>query len=545
MTDLGEVLASRLALQDERSRRQRQLFEDHRRWLISELVSLSPNNNNVSNSDDNDVNRKRPKEQEKGQMSSQYVRGTKHGSSVPVEDRLMEYGRQRLERLQKARQTHQEEEELEEQKILQAAESHLHKRTHVPLSVSAEELSRIRARRHERIIEQSVGELNFHPRISIESARLAHERKVRENTEAMPIAETLLYRKASADERLEKKRSESNTIRASPMITRKAKEMKLPYTAAERLYLHAKERQIEEKAMEGKLHDIVEENLEMTFHPLISEKAEKLQRKPGRRAYNDLYDHGVQQQRQKSLISNEKDKVCFKPSINRVSEMIATQMNESTTERLLKPRQVKRAATPSPQVHMRSEDLNRRFGHLYLDGIARSARQRNLLLQQQQQQESELHSECTFAPKINRSRVRSNSAVTLPLDVRMRLWQERRDQRLRTARKEKEEEEEENESGRIGVSTTTTTTRRTVPSINEKSSALFNSASLTATPTRRAMSGYDHSNSFLIESKTRPNMTSLSNSTQLGEHQDTIFKALQALENAERVSQYIMMDGVS
>ncbi|KAH9600144.1 hypothetical protein LSM04_004106 [Trypanosoma melophagium] len=542
MTGLGEILASRLALQDERSRLQRQLFEDHRRWLISELVSLSPNKNNSSHNENDDALKKRSlQEREKSQMSSQNVRGIKHGSSVPVQDRLMEYGRQRLERMQKARQIRQEEEESEEQKILKASEAHLHKRTYVPLAVNTEELSRIRARRHERITEQSVGELNFHPRISVESARLAHERKVRENTEAMPIADTLLYRKASADGRLETKRSESNIIRASPMITRKAKKMKLPYTAAERLYLHAKERQSEEKAMEEKLHDIIEENLELTFHPLISEKADKLQRKPGRRAYDDLYEHGLEQQRQKRLTSNEDNKDCFKPSINRVSDLIATQMNESTTERLLKPRQVKRAATPSPQVQMRSEYIDRRFGHLYLDGVARSARQRNLLLRQQQM-DSELHSEYTFAPKINRNCVSSSSAVTLPLDVRMRLWQERRDQRLNAARKVKEEEKREIEFGGIGASTTS---RHRVPSVSKKFSATFNTTSPTSTPTRRATSGYDRSDSFLIECKTRPNMTALSSSTQLGEHQDTILKALQALENAERVSQYIMIDGVS
>ncbi|KEG09185.1 hypothetical protein DQ04_05651010 [Trypanosoma grayi] len=526
MAGLGEVLACRLAAEDERSRRQRQMFEEQRQWLLSQIMSLPREAGRQQPKQPQQEQRRRQQSQQP-KPSSHDAREARRGAGVCVEERLLEYGRQKADRLEKARMAREEEKEMAERVSLRAAEIKPQRCTRAPMPISAEELSRKRAERHGRLVEESAAELSFQPRISVESARLAKERKAKEHIEGMPVVESLLYRKAVADERMQRKRAESNVRRASPMITAKAKQMALPFTAAERLYLHAKERHIEEKDMEERLHDAIEDNLECVFHPSISEMAEKLQRKPGRHAYEDLYEYGVLQQQQRRHAASQEG-VDFHPSIDRVSEIIATRMNESTTDRLLKPRETKRAATPPPKVQLRREDLDQRFTQLYMESGVRAARRRSLSIGQQ-----EAGPECTFAPRINRSRVSNGSLAELPLDVRMRLWQERRNQKLKAARREAEEKEEEEAAcpGAAAVATAPVTpSSRVAASLMERADTC-RPQELIGDCAALGIEPHMHSNSDVAPTPVRSI-----------EHRNTLLHALQALEDAERVSQYIMVD---
>ncbi|ESL07051.1 hypothetical protein TRSC58_05266 [Trypanosoma rangeli SC58] len=300
MTELGEVLACRLVAEDERLRRQHKVFEEQRRWLLARLVSVSRSGGGSDGGEKDEVGPERRQEIRPLQSHS-----SRRAGSVLVEDRLLEYGRRRDERVERARRARQEAVEMAEKKLLERVEPLTRSGTRVALSSSAEAVARRRAERHERLVEESIAELSFHPRISTESARLAQERRLKENTEALSVAEVLLRRQAMTDAQLERKRAELNTIRAAPMITKKAKTLSLPYTASERLYLHAKERQDEDKEVRERLHEMSEENLDFLFHPSISEKAEQLHRKSGRQVYEDLYEHGMQQQHQRRLESSE------------------------------------------------------------------------------------------------------------------------------------------------------------------------------------------------------------------------------------------------
>ncbi|EKG06708.1 hypothetical protein TCSYLVIO_002180 [Trypanosoma cruzi] len=513
MTELGDVLTCRLVVEDERMRRQREVFEEQRQWLLSKLVSVSHDD---GGGDDERDGTRPEKRREKRPLRSRSSRCT---VGVPVEERLLEYGRQRDERVERARRIRQEEAEMAEAKLLERAEPRTQRGTRAISSSTSETLTRRRAQRYERLMEESTAELNFHPRISIESARLARERRVKENIADLSVQEALLRRKAVADEQLERKRNEMHAIRAAPMITKKAKKLLLPYTAVERLYLHAKEKQSEERDTRERLQELVEENTEFPFHPSISEMAEKLHRRPGRHAYEDLYEHGLQQQQQRRLVTSEEDAE-FHPNINRVSELIAARMNESTTERLLKPRQANCEETAPRKLLLCRKDLDRRFDQLYMDGGKRAARRRSF-----SEGERELGPECTFAPKINGSRTSADGVSGLPLDVRMHLWQERKKQRLMLIRREAEKMEEEEAVAAMPIAF-----RRGTQPLMERSS------------TCRPMSVLNGSTTLAQESHSAK--TGIKAPTSVGSvaDEETILKALQALENAERVSQYIMRD---
>ncbi|RNF02899.1 hypothetical protein TraAM80_06102 [Trypanosoma rangeli] len=513
MTELGEVLACRLVAEDERLRRQHKVFEEQRQWLLARLVSVSHSGGGSVGSEKDEVGSERRQERRPLQSHSSCCTG-----GVPVEDRLLEYGRRRDERVERARRTRQEAAEMADRKLLERAEPSTRSGTRAALSSSAQAVALRRAARHERLVEESIAELNFHPRISIESARLAQERRVKENTESLSVSEVLLRRQAMTDAQLERKRAELNAIRAAPMITKKAKTLSLPYTASERLYLHAKERQDEDKEVRERLHEMNEKNLDYSFHPSISEKAEQLHRKPGRRAYEDLYEHGMQQQHQRRLETSEAN-ADFRPNINRVSKLIEARMCESTTERLLKPRQTKRAETPSARLRLRREDLDRRFEQLYVDGGARVRRRRSF-----SEGEHELEPECTFAPKINRGRIPADGVSGLPLDVRMHLWQERKNQKLMLIRLEAQKMEEEEYRG-MPISPWQGDRFQTERDIRCRPRVASGDATA---PTRES-----HSSSCrgAATAAARP----------VG-HEETMLKALQALEHAERVSQYIMID---
>ncbi|RNF03904.1 uncharacterized protein Tco025E_08059 [Trypanosoma conorhini] len=513
MTELGEVLACRLGAEDERLRRQHEVFEEQRQWLLAKLVAVSRSGAGGGETDETLPERR----QERGPLLSHSSRSV---GGVPVEDRLLEYGRRRDERMERARRARQEEAELAERKLLERAEPSTRSGTHATLSSGAEEAARRRAAKYERLVEESTAELSFHPRISVESARLAQERRAKENMGALSVPEALLRRQAIADAKLERKRAELNAMRAAPMITKKAKRLSLPCTAAERLYLHARERQSEEREVGARLRELSEESLEFSFHPSISEKAEQLHRKPGRRAYEDLYEHGMQRQGRRRLESPEASAE-FRPSINRVSELIAARMSESTTERLLKPRRATRNETPPAKLRLRREDLDRRFDQLYMDGGARTTRRRSF-----SEGEQQLGAECTFAPKINRGRIPADGVSGLPLNVRMQLWQERKNQRLLLSRREAEKMEAEEYAGVPAASR-----QRTRPPMERgirctPAVALRDAAALSLGPHAADGGG------------AVPG-TALAGPV---EHEETIQKALQALENAQRVSQYIMLD---
>ncbi|EKF38361.1 hypothetical protein MOQ_001433 [Trypanosoma cruzi marinkellei] len=511
MTELGDVLTCRLVVEDERMRRQREAFEEQRQWLLSKLVSVCHDDGGG----DDEKDEKRPeKRREKRRLRSRSSRCT---VGVPVEERLLEYGRQRDERVEEARRIRQEEAEMAEAKLLERAEPRAQRGTRALSPSTAETLARRRAERYERLMEESTAELNFHPRISIESARLARERRLKENIADLSLPEALLRRKAMTDEQMERKRNEMHAIRAAPMITKKAKQLPLPYTAVERLYLHAKEKQSDKRDTRERLQEVIEENMEFPFHPSISERAERLQRKPGRHVYEDLYEHGLKQQQERLLVTSEEGSE-FHPNINRVSELIAARMNESTTDRLLKPRQVKSEEAAPRKLLLCRKDLDRRFDQLYMDGGKRAERRRSL-----SEEEQELGPECTFAPKINESRMSADGVPGLPLDVRMHLWQERKKQRLMLIRREAEKMEEEEAVAAVPISFRHGTQPFMERSSTCRPTAVLNDSTTLAQESHSAKSGIDAP-------------------TSVGSMADeeTILKALQALENAERVSQYIM-----
>ncbi|ESL08099.1 hypothetical protein TRSC58_04204 [Trypanosoma rangeli SC58] len=112
----------------------------------------------------------------------------------------------------------------------------------------------------------------------------------------------------------------------------------------------------------------------------------------------------------------------------------------------------------------------------------------------------------------------------LPLDMRMHLWQERKKQKLMLIRREAQKMEEEEYRG-VPISP-----RQRVQFLTERGircGPTVASGDATA-PVRESHSS---SGGGAAAAAARP----------VG-HEETMLKALQALEHAERVSQYIMID---
>eukprot|EP00796_Vickermania_ingenoplastis_P004331 gene4331-3145_t len=235
------------------------------------------------------------------------------------------------------------------------------------------------------------------PRVCRRSSVLAEKRRAAEGLDGLSAADALLERQRRADHRLESlRRKEEARYSFIPRVTRRAKAVELPLSAAERLYEHAKERALEFAALAaGASTDTP------VFKPAISERAAKLVRRAG---------HSERVEGRALRPSHQDPSCTFRPRVNAASAAIAASLGETTADRLLRPRRSKRCSPAAEGDWEREKGAPPRRAASAGHGSALSLYDRQQLwlemrrrkLQAAQAlQGAAVESECTFRPAIS------------------------------------------------------------------------------------------------------------------------------------------------
>nr|CCC95078.1 conserved hypothetical protein [Trypanosoma congolense IL3000] len=196
--------------------------------------------------------------------------------------------------------------------------------------------TRTMARRVERRLQRSSQytrdsdeELTFHPKILPASARIAQEKRRKENTVGMPAGEYLLLRAKAVEYYKKQKQEEAKEACSSPAITHKARQANSSASISDRLYAHAIGQQVNVACGERRpRRDVCADGEILSFHPLISERAARMTRESGRGVYDDLYDDRLRRQLQRQH-SEAESLPSFHPVVDKVSKEIVRGMFEA------------------------------------------------------------------------------------------------------------------------------------------------------------------------------------------------------------------------
>ncbi|CBH17419.1 T. brucei spp.-specific protein [Trypanosoma brucei gambiense DAL972] len=163
---------------------------------------------------------------------------------------------------------------------------------------------------------------SFRPTISLVSARLARQRRLKDRAEGLPISEYLFQRGKATNRVSKQEQGETVRAHADPTVATRVRKVTFTASTMERLYSNPKGKQGNDtQHRKQQLQDISPTDIDLPFHPLISERAAKLQRGTSRKVHDDLYEHGVRRQLQKNC-AQPRNEPSFHPTINQVSEMI-------------------------------------------------------------------------------------------------------------------------------------------------------------------------------------------------------------------------------
>lgn len=403
MLELEATLVARLKDHEEKLSKHRSIVDKQRQWLLSKapseaLISHEPE-----------------------------VPGLKRQENAPsfqrVEDRLLAHGEENKKRLESERQRALQE-RLEVEKA--AVERDVSKRR-VASGVASKEY----AQHRERTLLQQPADVSGKPQISLESERLAAEKRLRENLDGVDIAESLLIRGEQSKENAWKRLQDAaNAIpKPVPCITNKARHLEMNQDVVSRLYA------TENNSAES-LRDLISRSLEIG-KPTVSKRAKELQRKPGHVVYDDLYSDARRLSEARSRIFEERAKTpppSATPRINAVSDYIASQLPQTSTERLTTPRTaqlINDKPSFKPRISKESERLAQIrkqeehdiFSALHSDGSRRSAHIQQLAMKS----ELEAVSQCTFRPSIS---AKAKTKTAEKLEHRVSQWAQKRQQRL-------------------------------------------------------------------------------------------------------------------
>lgn len=410
MFELEASLKTRLHEHEEQLKRHRQLVEKQREWLVDRSIVTPMPVSEIG------VPCPAPSVPKK----------------TPIEDRLLKKGEDARRRIEVERERAEKERLENETNALKTA---------VPSASSAVPRNRHGADSVRSFRNPTPVESTSSPQISLMSEKLADNRRAKEGLSQVDIADSLLIRAARAKESSWLREiSSQQQVEGKPTVTAKASHLQRQGSTFERLYAsHAKKH----AEPHDDLRCLIDDTL-ASGTPVITPRAQGLQRRHGHSVCDDLYDDAKRSRELRVIRAATPPARCV-PKIDVVSELIASQLPTTSVQRLTQPRHRvvgDKAPTFKPTITKCSERLasrrendRPRFEDLHHDSFRRAAvtTERTLM-----KRKTELES-CTFSPVISSKAAKhSNEADTV---TRMTKWKQRRDQRLEDERVKHLEEE--------------------------------------------------------------------------------------------------------
>lgn len=427
MEDFETALAARLREHEEKMRRHRDIVEQQRKWLLqSTAVTAStpvtvPPVSMTGESPESNRNTAVAASPNRDDVRKQCV-----------VDRLLQKGEEAKKRREQQRELAERgklEKELQEMSVRPT-----NRTTCTPTAIAMQHPATKK-------VDLQTAVATWHPQISLTSEKIALDKRQREHTEFMTIEDSLLARseQSKADKWMRAKFLAHTENTGTPKITSIAKTLNRNEDVALRLYEGARNSAHATASSKEELKNLIEDCIDATFTPVISDKARRLQRRDGHSVSNDLYQQAkVQQQFRKEIQASALSNDCkAKPHIDPVSDLIATQLAQSVTERLTAPKNNSTQVTRSsfkPRISKASERLAlyRRGEHndepffetLHKESYLRQVKneQRKRLL------EEERVRDCTFAPNVGTSA--HSKHPTDSFVERAQKWEQRRQQQL-------------------------------------------------------------------------------------------------------------------
>lgn len=278
--------------------------------------------------------------------------------------------------------------------------------------------------------------------MSAQGLKLAQKNREREGVSSLPIQDALIARgEASKVDRLALEMMiDQHQFPHHPSITKLATTKGGEEPVSDRLYQDSRERLARKK--EEQLRKMLDSEIDTNpYAPKITTAAQALRRKAGHDVSSDLFSLAVMRQ----SISGRAEPD-HRPTINPISDAIASRLPETARERIQRPRTTATPERPtfSPAIGRNSRTLSARRksaieGRSWFDYQASGEELKQAKLEELRHLlELSEAKQCTFAPQINTRAARSAEST---FDQRAERWKNRRDIRVQNAR--------EHESARI------------------------------------------------------------------------------------------------
>lgn len=265
---------------------------------------------------------------------------------APVEERLLNFGREYEARRVRCREAHSARRLEEEAQTMQDWTQRVAHRpgfVHPQSLRQEEDEASARPPAAHRDVSSASLDWTYQPKVCPKSAELVDKRRKdgRAPSNGDPHTALTEWRRQADDRAKLRAEEEAKQYTFTPAVTRRAKEVVLPLTASERLYEHAVERHAENDYMLQEAQQPLGE-----FKPKISSRAAKLVRKTGHTVHDDLHRYSY---RSKVDVDGDEERAracSFKPALNARSKSIANSMKETSSDRLLRPRSRTSSAKP-------------------------------------------------------------------------------------------------------------------------------------------------------------------------------------------------------
>lgn len=442
MADLDAVIAARIKQHEEKMQRHRQIVDEQRRWLlqrahelpvhqpqaqsITQVPSSTAHSAFADHSHTTDLAHGHPAANTTLSSAAQ----NKNALSENVVDRLMKYGND-LRRRKEAEQFRMEEARKAQDET--ACKPVAPTRSTLSATRPRSASPTVSRRRHDIQLED---QYSGKPQISLRSEVLAKQRRVRESTENLPVEDALLRRAEKVDEekwhRMQQQEAVQNPGR--PQVTEKAAALRREGDVSTRLYesraSHASSLNVSE--LRNLVSEIVDEET-ISARPTITPLAQALGRREGHTAHDDLYEHAeVRRQYLAAQALKSSAELRSKPSINPVSDIIAASLQQSSFERLTKPKSQPPSPAPAtfkPKLSQRSAQLSKhrptvgsRTEELYQDAYRRNAAREKI----ERDREVEEASSLSFTPTTNVNHSANSSFSQESFQERSKRWDQRR-----------------------------------------------------------------------------------------------------------------------
>lgn len=314
---------------------------------------------------------------------------------------------------------------------------------------------RIEARKTENLIKE-IEDLREGPDINSRSQRLAAQKKEKEGLAGLSHVEAMLERDRLAKlAAWEKSQRELEQI-SNPQITVFAAALQREGSAGDRLYAASFE--AEERRLQ-RMRETIDSDLRRSFSPRISRLAATTGQRGGLPVEERLsmrHQEAMIQREESVKLEVERERTIHQPSINPVSDAIASRLPLSAKERLVQPR--RRHVDPSsdadghqsPSVSRgsnisRSSSVSSALSSTVVDRLEAMAtyeerREEHIQRLKQEKAEREME-ECTFAPNTNRNSTAKTSVSQQSVIERNSQWNQKRQMKIEEQRRLNSEQE--------------------------------------------------------------------------------------------------------